>query len=70
MSTLPLLDEPFVMPTPQAQRRLLKFLEAARAVNSSEFPGLILMSLLVYVSDEVWQESIDDALKTLSGGQA
>lgn len=68
MSTLPHLDAPFLMPTPESQRRLLKFLEASRAANSTEFPGLMLMSLLVYVSDEIWQEAIGDALKTLSGG--
>ena len=69
MSTLPQLDQPFVMPTPESQRRLLKFLEASRAANSTEFPGLMLMSLLVYVDDDIWDESISDALRTLSGGQ-
>ena len=70
MSTFPALDQPFVMPTPESQRRLMQFAEASRAANSPEFPGLMLMPLLFYVSDEIWQESIADALNTLSGAQA
>jgi hypothetical protein len=63
-------DSEFLMPTPDSQRRLTKFLEAARASGSSEFNGLMLMSLMCYVDDQTWQESIDDALRTLSGGHA
>lgn len=70
MATLPQFDDPFTMPTPESQARLLKFIEASRVANSSEFPGLMLMSLLFYVDDEIWQESINDALQTLCGGRA
>lgn len=64
------LDQEFLMPTPDSQRRLQKFIEASQACQSPEFNGLLLMSLMCYVTDDIWQESIDDALRTLSGGQA
>jgi hypothetical protein len=63
-------DEEFLMPTPDAQRRLEKFMEARQVCQNADFNGLVLMSLMCYVSDQIWQESIDDALRTLSGGHA
>jgi hypothetical protein len=63
-------DQEFLMPTPDSQRRLEKFIEASRAVENADFNGLVLMSLMCYVDDATWQESIDDALRTLSGGHA
>lgn len=61
-------DEPFFMPTPESQRRLANYLNALEACGSPEFAGCVLMSLLVYVDDEIWQEAIADALKTCSPG--
>lgn len=70
MITTPQSDDSFTMPTPASQRRLLAYLEAAQAAGSTDFPGLMLMSLMCYVEDDLRQEAIDDALHTLSGGAA
>lgn len=70
MSALAQFDQEFLMPTPDAQRRLEKFIEASRAAANADFNGLVLMSLMCYVTDDIWQESLTDALNTLAGGHA
>lgn len=61
------LDEPFTMPTPESQRRLCAFIDASNHANSPDFKGLVLMSLIHYVDDDILAGAIDDALRTLSG---
>lgn len=63
-------EQPFFLPTPEAQRRLERYMDAARAVDSTEFNGMLIMSLLCYVDDAMLDEAIDDVMRTISGGAA
>lgn len=58
-------DKEFKMPSPESDHRLRRFMDASRIANSYEFAGLVLMSLCFYVEDHVWEEALQDALRTV-----
>lgn len=58
---------PLIMPTPRSQQRLERYLLVADAAGS-QFVGQVLMSLMILVDDDVWEEAIDDAMRASARG--
>lgn len=68
MNTLapPASEEPIATVPAEVAQRIGQYIEAAKIAASTDFPGLVLMSLSYLVDDETWEEALQDALMTIA----
>lgn len=63
MSTIAIPEQ--VSVPAEVAHRLGRYIDAAKIAGVPDFPGLVLMGLAFTVPDEVWEDAIQSALRTI-----